>query len=336
MTELLMFVQKKVLQAIVCSFVFSAAVVAQAPPPAGFPGTPPAGPPAEIVRFEVAPSSIDPGEPVTLRWEARNAFSLAIEPAFGAVATRGSQTLTPEATTTYTLTVTGTGGAKNRSVTVTVAGTTAASANAADAPDDQPIPRLWNGQPDLSGVYLGGRDVRMVGAVNVRAGAETFRVVQREDDLGQGAQCLPPGVPGATMSPYPLQIVHKPDLVVILYEAYNIFRIIPIGGEHAEDLDPTWLGHSVAHWEGDTLVVDVVGFNDKTLVSGHRHTEDLHVVERYRRSSYGAIAYEATVEDPNVFATAVKYAGELILHPEWEIGEYICAENPKDYAELFE
>jgi hypothetical protein len=336
MTELLMFVQKKILQAIVCSFFFSAAVVAQAPPPAGFPGTPPAGPPAEIVRFEVTPSSIDPGEPVTLRWEALNAFSLAIEPTLGAIATRGSQTLTPEATTTYTLTVTGTGGAKNRSVTVTVAGTTAAASNAADGPDDQPIPHLWNGQPDLSGVYLGGRDVRMVGAVDVRAGAESFRVVQREDDLGQGAQCLPPGVPGATMSPYPLQIVHKPDLVVILYEAYNIFRIIPIGREHAEDLDPTWLGHSVAHWEGDTLVVDVVGFNDKTLIAGHRHTEDLHVVERYRRSSYGAIAYEATVEDPNVFATAVKYAGELILHPEWEIGEYICAENPKDYAELFE
>ena len=96
------------------------------------------------------------------------------------------------------------------------------------------------------------------------------------------------------VSPYPLQIVQKHDVVVILYEAYNIFRIIPIGRDHAEDLDPTWLGNSVGRWEGDTLVVDVVGFNDKTLVAGFRHTEDLHVVERYRRELDGTIAYEAT------------------------------------------
>jgi hypothetical protein len=123
---------------------------------------------------------------------------------------------------------------------------------------------------------------------------------------------------------------------VILYEAYNIFRIIPIGRDHPEEVDPTWLGNSVARWDGDTLVVDVTGFNDKTLVAGFRHTEDLHVVERYRRTAYGTIAYEAIVEDANVFAAPVRYAGNLVLHPEWEIGEYICAENAKDYAELFE
>ena len=329
-------VLKNLLQASVLAVIFVYPAAAQAPPPAGFPGTAPPGPPAEIVRFEVVPSSIQPGESVTLRWEALNTYSLSIEPVLGAVATRGSHLLTPAATTTYTLTVTGTGGAKTESVTVTVAGTAAVASSPPGSPTEQPIPRLWNGQPDLSGVYLGGRDVRMAGAIALKPGAESYRVAQRDDDLGQGARCLPPGVPGATMSPYPLQIVHKPDLVVILYEAYNIFRIIPIGREHAEDLDPTWLGNSVAHWEGDTLVVDVVGFNDKTLVAGHRHTEVLHVVERYRRSSFGAIAYEATVEDPNVFATPVKYSGELILHPEWEIGEYICAENAKDYAELFE
>src|SRR5690606_18208169 len=138
---------------------------------------------------------------------------------------------------------------------------------------EQPVPRLWNGDPDLSGVYLGGRDIRLAGEVQLLPDAERFRVVQRDDDLGQGAECLPPGIPGAALAPYPLQIVHKPDLVVILYEAYNIFRIIPIGRAHSAGLDPAWLGHSVAHWEDDTLVVDVIGFNDKTLVAGHRHTE---------------------------------------------------------------
>jgi hypothetical protein len=311
------------------------AVLAQAPPPAGFPGAAPQGPAAEIVRFDGVPATIEPGSPATLRWEVRNAYSLDLQPGIGAVATRGTRTVTPAATTTYTLTVTGTGGSKSAAVTVTVPGTRPVQTTASGG-TEQAVPQLWNGQPDLSGVYLGGRDVRLAGAVDLKPGAESFRVPQRDDDLGQGAQCLPPGVPGATLSPYPLQIVHKPDVVVILYEAYNIFRIIPIGRAHAEDVDPSWLGHSVAHWEGDTLVVSVKGFNDKTLVAGHRHTEDLRVTERYRRTAYGTIAYEAIVEDPNVFAAPVRYAGNLVLHPEWEIGEYICAENPKDYAELFQ
>jgi hypothetical protein len=95
------------------------------------------------------------------------------------------------------------------------------------------------------------------------------------------------------------------------------------------------MGHSIARWDGDTLVVDVVGFNDKTLVSGHRHTDEMHVVERYRRTAYNTIEYTATVEDPNVFAEPLVYSGKLTLHPEWEIGEYVCTENNKNYAELF-
>jgi hypothetical protein len=286
------------------------------------------------VRFEAAPAAIDPGQSVTLRWEALNAFSLAITPGIGAVATRGNRTLAPAATTTYTLSVTGSGGTKTASVTVTVKGTNASAAETSGAAQAQPVPKLADGHPDLSGVYLGGRDVKLAAPAVAKAGAESFRVPVRPEDLGQGAQCLPSGVPGATLAPYPLQIVAKPDLVVILYEAFNIFRIVPIRAAHSEDIDPTWLGNSVAHWDGDTLVVDVIGFNDKTLVAGFKHTESLHVVERYRRDSYGAIAYEATVEDPNVFAQPVKYTGTLALHPEWEIGEYVCAENNKDYKDL--
>ena len=319
--------------AIVLAAIASAHARAQAPPPAGFPGRAPAGPPAEIARFEAAPAALAPGESTTLHWEARNAYALTIEPTLGAVATRGSRTIAPPATTTYTLTVTGSGGPKTATATVTVAGTKPVTGSASPEPE-RPVPRLSDGKPDLSGVYLGGRDIRLAAPAAPKAGADAFRVVARDDDLGQGAKCLPPGVPGTTLSPYPLQIVAKPDLVVILYEAYNIFRIIPIGRDHAEDLDPTWLGNSVARWDGDTLVVDVTGFNDKTVVAGFRHTESLHVIERYRRTGYDTIAYEATAEDPNVFAAPVRYSGNLALHPEWEIGEYICAENAKDYAEL--
>jgi hypothetical protein len=307
---------------------------AQAPPPAGFPGRAPEGPPAEIVRFELAPSAIEPGQSTTLDWEVLNAYSLSIEPGIGAVATRSHQTLAPPQTTTYVLTVTGTGGEKTARATVTVAGTHAASVKAAPGSAERAVPRLATGEPDLSGVYLGGRDVHVVGAAAIKPGAESFKVVQRPEDLGLGAQCLPPGVPGATLAPYPLQIVEKHDLVVILYEAYNIFRIIPLDRDHGDDLDPTWLGHSVGHWDGDTLVVDVVGFNDKTQLAGYHQTEALHVVERYRRKSFDKIEYTVSAEDPNVFVKPVRYAGELTLHPEWEIGEYICAENNKDYKEL--
>ena len=138
------------------------------------------------------------------------------------------------------------------------------------------------------------------------------------------------------MLPFPLQIVHTPDTFVVMYEAYHQFRIAPIGRDHAEYLDPAWMGHSVAHWDGDTLVVDVRGFNDKTVIAGHRHTEALHVTERYKRISRETIEYEAVVEDPNVFAAPLRYAGTLTLHPEWEIGEYVCTENDQDYDALFE
>jgi hypothetical protein len=325
-------------------------VFAQAPPPQGFPGVPPDAPPAKILSFTADRAKIAAGESVTLRWEAINAYAIELDPGLGAVATRGSKAMSPVATTTYTLSVTGPKGVSKETVTVEVSGSdgrpaaAAASATAprsgtaasASASASDGLPRLANGKPDLSGVYLGGRDIHMAGEVMLKPGAESFRVPQNDADLGQGAKCLPPGVPNATMMPYPLQIVERDDVVVILYEAYNLFRIIPIGVPQSapEDLDPTWMGHSVASWDGDTLVIDVAGFNDETRIAGNRHTTSMHVVERYTRTGPGTIRYEASVTDPIVFAEPVRYAGDLTAHPEWEIGEYVCAENNKDYREL--
>jgi hypothetical protein len=312
---------------------------AQAPPPSGFPGVAPKAPAQQIMSFSADAESITAGMPVTLRWEAINTYSLEIEPAIGRVATRGTRTVFPRTTTVYTLRVTGSAGTVESTIRIDVAGGDAAEA----APEAEAagtatisVPRLADGAPDLSGVYLGGRDVTLAGEIRLAPGAERFRVPPNENDLGQGAACLPPGVPGATMMPYPLQIVHRPDVLVVLYEAYHLFRIIPIGADHPDYLDPAWMGHSVARWEGDTLVVEAIGFNDRTLVSGHRHTEDMRVVERYRRLVPDVIEYEAIVTDPNVFAEPVRYRGNLVLHPEWQVGEYVCAENNKDYDELFE
>jgi hypothetical protein len=314
--------------------------LAQAPPPAGFPGTPPPSPPVVIHEFSATPATIaaTPDGDSLLRWEVSNAYSLTIEPAIGVVATRGSRRVVPTTTTTYTLTATGPGGATTRAVTVMVAGTAVASAAAQTAtPRPTPIPPLANGKPDLSGVYSADRNVQLLAEPKIKPGAESFRVTEvTERDVGSGADCLPPGVPAATMLPFPLQIVHTPDVLAILYEAYHQFRIAPIGRDHAEYLAPAWMGHSVARWDGDTLVVDVRGFNDRTVIAGYRHTEELRVTERYRRRAFETIEYEALVEDPNVFAAPLRYAGTLTLHPEWEIGEYVCAENNQDYDELFE
>jgi hypothetical protein len=318
------------------SYVASAAL-AQAPPPANFPGTPPPAPPAIIRDLTAEPTAIEPGGSATLRWEALNAYSLTVEPGIGTVATRGARRVSPSATTTYTLTALGSAGATSRAVTVTVAGTSAAG----DTPDAEParassIPRHADGKPDLSGLYIAERTLRLVGGITLVPGAERFRVTAAERDDGSGADCLPPGVPAATLLPFPFQIVHTPGVLAILYEAYHQFRIVPIGREHAEYLTPAWMGHSVARWDDDTLVVDVRGFNDRTVIAGHGHTEDLRVTERYRRTAYETIEYEAIVEDPNVFAAPLRYAGTLTLHPEWEIGEYVCNENNQDYDELFE
>jgi len=314
-----------------------APAIGQAPPPSGFPGVAPEGPAQRIMSFSADAESIRVGMPVTLRWEAINAYSLEITPGVGRVATRGTRTVFPQTTTVYTLRVTGSAGTSESTITVDVVGDDApdAASDAAGAARTS-VPRLADGTPDLSGVYLGGRDVTLAGEIRLVPGAQRFRVPPDENDLGQGAACLPPGVPGATMMPYPLQIVHRPDVLVILYEAYHLFRIIPIGADHPEYVDPAWMGHSVARWDGDTLVVEVIGFNDRTLVSGHRHTEDMRVIERYRRPVPDLIEYEAIVTDPNVFAEPVRYRGNLVLHPEWQIGEYVCAENNKDYSELFD
>jgi len=310
---------------------------AQAPPPANFPGTAPASPPAVIRDLSVEPAAIDGGESTTLRWEVLNAYSLTIEPGVGAVATRGAQRVSPAATTTYTLRALGSGGAITRTVTVTVAGTASAAPIPSTAPTPaSPIPRLADGKPDLSGLYIAERNLRLVGSVTLVPGAERFRVTAAERDDGSGADCLPPGVPAATMLPFPFQIVHTPGVLSIMYEAYHQFRIVPVGRDHAEYLAPAWMGHSVARWDGDTLVVDVRGFNDRTVIAGHGHTEDLRVTERYRRTAYETIEYQALVEDPNVFAAPLRYSGTLTLHPEWEIGEYVCNENNQDYDELFE
>lgn len=302
----------------------------------------PAGPTARILSFTASSNSIEPGQSVTLEWVVVNADRITLDQGIGIVATRDSRTVTPSATTTYTLTALGYGGTGNdtRSVTVTVAGTTPAPAESATpsaTPTNKPVPRMSDGKPDLNGIYIAPyHSIKPIDTIKLKPGAEKYHVGP-EYTFSLGEHCLPRGVPDTIGEPYPIQIVQTPSLVVILYEAGEYFRVIPTDGRpHPKDLDPTWMGNSVGHWEGDTLVVDVTGVNDKVSVGDYRHTTAYHVVERFQRTAYDTLKYSATIEDPNVFAAPWTEAGTFTLHPEWEIQEYICDENSHDYKKLFE
>lgn len=311
----------------------------QAPTPARLPRDGfPTGPAAKILSFAAEASSIQPGETAILKWAVVNADKITLDQGIGIVTARGNRAVSPNRTTTYKLTALGYGAAGNstQSVTITVAGTSA-EPSASETPPTEAIPRMPDGTPDLSGIYIAPfMSIRAVEKVKLKPGAESFDVgAEYGFDLTE--HCLPPGVPGTTSWPYPLQIVQKPGLVLILYEAEHLFRVIPTDGQtHPADLDPTWMGNSVGKWEGDTLVVDVTGFNDRGAVEEYRHTAAYHVIERYRRTAYDKLSYEATIEDPNVFAAPWKVVGTLTLHPEWQIQEYVCEENNHNYKELFD
>jgi len=144
------------------------------------------------------------------------------------------------------------------------------------------------------------------------------------------ARCIPPGVPRILMQPYPFEILQARDRVVIIFEYQSLVRHIFLDGrKHPKDLDPTYMGHSIGHYEGDTLVVDTLGFNDKTWLDsrGLPHTDALHVVERIRRVDHDTLQDEITIEDSKAYTRAWTAQKFYILKPDWEIQEYVCAEN---------
>ena len=299
--------------------------------------------PARIMSFTAQPASIKPGETVTLNWAVENPRSVSITPDVGRAAPRGPLKVTPKATTTYTLTVTGVNGTVTRMVTVNVAGTQPRSEAAAASDTAMPVPRTAEGRPDLSGVYGYGAAVGGRGGPPPAPGQlpttptlkdEKYRVVRGPTDTGVYATCRPPGVPQTFFVPYYTQIIQGPKHVVILHEYLTLPRVILLDEDHPADPDPFYMGHSVGKWEGDTLVVDSVGFKESE-VNGFRTTEALHLVERFRRPTYGTLEYEVVIEDPNVFAGPWRIARNFPFLPEHKrVDEFFC-ENNRDYKPLF-
>jgi len=306
------------------------------------------------MSFTAEPANVKAGDSVLLTWATENPSGVTIDPEPGRVTPRGRIQVTPKVTTTYTLSIGGPNGAQTKTVTVNVAGTTAANAAASQSAKKE-VPRLANGKPDLSGVYNfggggggGGRGARggaaapaanaggMPTTPTLKAGADKYKVVRAAQDSGRTADCMPLPGPDAFGVPYQFQLVHSANSLAILHEYPGTFRTIPTTGiPHVADPDPTWMGDSVAHWDGDTLVVDTIGFNDKTEISGYKHSEALHLVERFSRPDFDTLQYQAVIEDPNVFEQAFVVNRSFSLRPDLaKVDEFVC-ENNRDYSIFF-
>ncbi len=151
------------------------------------------------------------------------------------------------------------------------------------------------------------------------------------------ANCLPQGVPKLDAAPAPWKLVQVPGQVVILYEAFTQFRQIFLDGRKLPvDPNPIWLGYSVGHWDGDTLVVESNGFNGKAWLDqvGHPTTEKLHVTEKYRRKDFGHMEIEITIDDPGAYTKpwTVKEGPTLLVDS--ELLEFVCSENEQDVKHM--
>ncbi len=216
----------------------------------------------------------------------------------------------------------------------------------------RPTPRLGDGKVDFGGKGVWApiwvqdwADTKYVDkavdvpftALGLKLFQERRATLSKDDPEGY---CLPPGVPRYTGTPYPFQIIQLRDRVVILYEgATHMYRVILYSRQHtsAAKLNPTWMGESIAWWEGnDTLVVDTVGFNGRTWLDyvGHPASEKLHVIEKYRRPVFDTLSYEATIEDPEMYTKPWTSSFKIEFREGWELYEYVCNENNRDLMHL--
>jgi hypothetical protein len=166
---------------------------------------------------------------------------------------------------------------------------------------------------------------------------KAFQDAQKGGENAQTAQanCLPPGLPGIMSQPYPLEFLFANGKVTIVIEAFNQMRRVYLDGrKHPAEYEPLWYGHSIGHWEGDTLVVDTVSFDPATeLGGGIHHSDKLHVVERIHLISPDRMEIAMTFDDPEALTKPWTTKREYTRHRDWDIKEYICEQNNRDAAD---
>jgi hypothetical protein len=145
------------------------------------------------------------------------------------------------------------------------------------------------------------------------------------------ARCLPPGVPRIMLMARPFEIVQTPNRIVFVYEGgAHVWRQVWMDGRpHPKDPNPNWLGHSIGHWDGATLVVDSIGFNEQTWLddAGHPHTEQLHVIERFTRTGPLAMKYEVSIDDPGAYTQPWTSSSSFSFRAGEKLAEDICLDK---------
>jgi hypothetical protein len=212
---------------------------------------------------------------------------------------------------------------------------------------DGPAPRLPDGTPDFSGVWVGGGPVGDISQglmpgeeIKLKPEAAALMKSRMAADDPE-ARCLPTGVP--RVAPYPWRILQTPaygkatHLYFVFEGNVHSYRQIFMDGRgHPDDLEATWYGHSIGHWEGDTLVIETVGFNDQFWFDfrGHPHTTQLRTVERYTRTSMNNLENITTIDDPGAYEKPFTIKFTATLRPGWDLMEYICNENNQDVEHI--
>jgi hypothetical protein len=208
-----------------------------------------------------------------------------------------------------------------------------------------PAPKTLDGKPDLTGIWVGadGKYFQDLGAGGVEIPMLPWADAlykERKANLQKGhpsERCLGHGAVDFDTHQTPRRIMQSPGVIAILFESYNHFRQILLDGRPLPDIiKPSYMGYSVGHWDGDTLVVESNGFNDEGWLdmNGHPQTESTHLTERFRRRDFGHIDIQLTIDDPKAYAKpwTVKVGGLRFL-PDEELIEAIC-ENEKDFSHM--
>jgi hypothetical protein len=252
-------------------------------------------------------------------------------------------------------------------VVVVTAGLSLCASTRAQIPDKRDVPpppkleydSTGHLSHDLSGVWMQYPDGDIQGTPGMNGVNEHYRppltpwgqafvkaanplqggkaVAGKEDN--SALRCEPSGPPQVLILPNPWEIVQIPGRVFMFFEEQHIWRTVWADGrELPKDPDPSWLGYSVGHWDGDTFVVDTIGFNDKEWVDlyGNPRTEQTHLVEKYRRLNHDTLEQQITIIDPKAYTRPWVSPPKLHkLEPGWEISEWFCTqEENKAYDQV--
>jgi hypothetical protein len=198
-----------------------------------------------------------------------------------------------------------------------------------------PAPRGPDGKPDLTGIWSGPvPETRFDSAIAQPWVNDLMRQRQREYHRGRPSyNCLPSG-PEADRAAGWKRILQTPALIAILNDDLS-YRVIHMDGRELEaNPAPSWMGYSVGRWDGDTLIVESAGYNDKTWLSryGQPHTEALRVTERYRRRDFGHLQVEVTFTDPALYAKPWGFTADMALNADTEMLESICERTSDQWA----